>query len=190
VIASPERDGPRGSPSTPGKGSLYTYDMLSTIDIDWLAEIASHAVDLGEEGGKTGDDNDAADKGRVRNAVETIRGLHRPDFDQRRNIRGIFDGRYKLVRYFSLDGYNTPESVEELLEKNDIALYDLVEDPGESENIANPDHPRYAESLLAEMNERLNALIRDEIGSDRTLVKRPLLKIVGSTIDEKLRERF
>ena len=40
------------------------------------------------------------------------------------------------------------------------------------------------------MNERLNALIRDEIGRDRALVKRPLLKIVGSTIGEKLRERL
>ena len=50
VIATPERDGPRGSPSTPGKGSLYTYDMLSTIDIDWLAEVASQTIDLGEEG--------------------------------------------------------------------------------------------------------------------------------------------
>jgi arylsulfatase len=72
-----------------------------------------------------------------------IRDLHRPDFDQRRNLRGIFDGRYKLVRYFSLDGYNLPRDVEELREKNDIALYDLVEDPGERENLANPDQPRY-----------------------------------------------
>ena len=104
-----------------------------------------------------------------------IRGLHQPDFDQRRNIRGIFDGRYKLVRYFSLDDYNQPKDVEELRERNDIALYDLVEDPSERENIANPDHPGYDESLLAEMNERLNALIRDEIGRDRALVKRCLL---------------
>lgn len=190
VIASPEEDGPRGSPSTRGKGSLYTYDMLSTIDIDWLAEIASQAVDLGEEGGKDEEGDSAADKGRVRNAVETIRGLHRPDFDQRRNIRGIFDGRYKLVRYFSLDDYNQPKDVEELRERNDIALYDLVEDPSERENIANPDHPGYDESLLAEMNERLNALIRDEIGRDRALVKRPLLKIVGSMVGEKVRERL
>ena len=55
VIASPEQDGPRGSPSTPGKGSLYTYDMLSTIDIDWLAEVASHTIDLGEEGDSDGE---------------------------------------------------------------------------------------------------------------------------------------
>ena len=40
------------------------------------------------------------------------------------------------------------------------------------------------------MSRRLNALIRDEIGSDRALVKRPLLKIVSSTIGQKLRERF
>ena len=190
VIASPEQDGPRGSPSTPGKGALYTYDMLSTIDIDWLAEVASQTVDLGEEGDSDGEGEDDEEKGRLRKALEMFGDLHRPDFDKRRNLRGIFDGRYKLVRYFSLDGYNLPKDVEELRERNDIALYDLVEDPGELENIANPEHPHYDEGLVAEMSRRLNALIRDEIGSDRTLVKRPLLKIVSSTIGQKLRQRF
>ena len=40
-------------------------------------------------------------------------------------FRGIFDGRYKLVRYFGLGHYHLPGSVEELLATNDVALYDL-----------------------------------------------------------------
>lgn len=190
LIALPEGDGPRGSPAAPGKGVLYTYDMLSTVDIDWLARVAQETIDMGEEGPVGGDAEDEHEGGLVRKALQTMEGVLRPDFSKRHNLRGIFDGRYKLVRYFALDGYNIPEDVEELRQKNDLALYDLQTDPEERDNLASPDHPRYDEDLLAAQNAKLNALIRAEIGTDKALVKRPLLTVIGSTIGEKLRARF
>jgi arylsulfatase len=87
-------------------------------------------------------------------------------------FRGVFDGRYKLVRYFGLAHYNLPQSVEELLTNNDVALYNLQNDPEEMNNLANPENPGYDEELLARINDKLNALIMDEIGDDRGMRER------------------
>ena len=38
VVAQPTSDGPRGSAAAPGKGALYTYDMIATIDGEWLVQ--------------------------------------------------------------------------------------------------------------------------------------------------------
>jgi arylsulfatase len=86
---------------------------------------------------------------------------------------GATDGRYKLVRYFGLGHYNLPASVKELLADNDVALYDLLLDPEEMDNLANPAHPKYDEKLLAAMNQKLNALIAEEIGEDKALFTPP-----------------
>jgi len=92
-----------------------------------------------------------------------------PDLDKRELFRGIFDGRYKLVRYFGLGHYHLPGSVEKLLANNDVALYDLRIDPEEMNNLADPDNPNYSEELLAIMNAKLNDLISTEIGEDKAL---------------------
>ena len=92
--------------------------------------------------------------------------------DKREVFRGVFDGRYKLVRYFGLAHYNLPRSVEELLTNNDVALYDLQNDPEEMDNLADPKNPSYDEDLLARLNDKLNALIADEIGDDRGMRER------------------
>jgi hypothetical protein len=92
-----------------------------------------------------------------------------PDLDKRELFRAIFDGRYKLVRYFGLGHYHLPGSVEELLANNDVALYDLRIDPEEMNNLADPDNPNYNEELLATMNAKLNDLISTEIGEDKAL---------------------
>ena len=88
-------------------------------------------------------------------------------------VRGVFDGRYKLVRYFGLDNYHIAETVEELFANNDVALYDLVNDPDEMNNLANLDNPDYNKELLATMNTKLNNLIQHEIGEDKQLFKLP-----------------
>ena len=165
--ANPGSDGPRGSSGNPGKGSLYTYDMLMTIDMEWLMRNAPQVLDTA-----------AADAG-----VEFHRGteafksivdeIGTPNPDKRELFRGIFDGRYKLIRYFGLAHYNLPQSVEELLAENDVALYDLQIDPNETNNLANADNPDFDESLLAEMNTKLNTLIVEEIGEDKTLIELP-----------------
>ena len=98
--------------------------------------------------------------------------FEKPDLDKREVFRGIFDGRYKLVRYFGLAHYNLPQSVEELLANNDVALYDLQNDPEEMNNLADPENPNYDEELVASINDKLNALIADEIGDDRGMRER------------------
>jgi arylsulfatase len=89
--------------------------------------------------------------------------------ERRELFRGVFDGRYKLVRYFGLRHYNLPESVAELLADNDVALYDTRLDPEEMNNLADPKNPQYDEALLATMNAKLTALIKSEIGEDSAL---------------------
>jgi arylsulfatase len=92
-----------------------------------------------------------------------------PDLAKREIFRCVFDGRYKLVRYFGLGNYNLPKSVEQLLVDNDVALYDLWLDPEEMDNLANPENPKYSADLLSAMNDKLNALIEEEIGDDKAM---------------------
>jgi arylsulfatase A-like enzyme len=162
VVADLESDGPRGSSNNPGIGALYTYDMITTVDAQWLQRNAPLLLDQA-----------AADAG-----LEFVRGkeflakldeIEKPNMENRELFRGIFDGRYKLVRYFGLAHYNLPGSVEELLSINDVSLYDLKMDPEEMNNLANPDHPYYDEKLLKTMNAKLNALIEAEIGVDKLI---------------------
>ena len=93
-----------------------------------------------------------------------------PDLEKRELFRGVFDGRYKLVRYFGLRHYNLPQSLAELLADNDVALYDTRMDPEEMNNLANPNNPNYDEALLTTMNAKLTALIKAEIGEDNALL--------------------
>jgi hypothetical protein len=138
--------------------------MIMTIDMEWLQRNAPKVLDMAaaEAGLEFHRGTEA-----FREIVEDI-GL--PDTEKREVFRGIFDGRYKLIRYFGLAHYNLPQSVEELLADNDVALYDLQGDPGETNNLSNPDNPDYDESLLADMNAKLNALITAEIGEDKALI--------------------
>jgi arylsulfatase A-like enzyme len=162
VVADLESDGPRGSSNNPGIGALYTYDMITTVDAQWFQRNARLLLDQA-----------AADAGlefvRGKEFLAKIDEIEKPNMDNRELFRGIFDGRYKLVRYFGLAHYNLPGSVEELLSINDVSLYDLKMDPEEMNNLANPDHPYYDEKLLKTMNAKLNALIEAEIGVDKLI---------------------
>ena len=163
LVADPVSDGPRGGASKPGVGALYTYDMIMTIDVQWLQGNAPMLLDTA-----------AAEAGLefhrgTESFLAILEQIGTPDLDKRELFRGIFDGRYKLVRYFGLGHYNLPGLVEELLANNDVALYDLLNDPEEMDNLADPDSPNYDEALLATMNTKLNALITAEIGEDKAL---------------------
>jgi hypothetical protein len=46
-------------------------------------------------------------------------------------------------------------------------------DPEEMDNLANPAHPKYDEKLLSAMNQKLNALIAEEIGEDKAMFTPP-----------------
>jgi arylsulfatase A-like enzyme len=166
VVTEPGVDGPRGSPKRPGKGALYTYDMIATVDAEWLQRNAPLVLDMA-----------AAEAGlefhRGQEFLAMLDEIGSPDMEKREVFRGIFDGRYKLVRYFGLGHYHLPQSVEELLASNDVALYDLRSDPEEMNNLANQDNPDYDEGLLARMNAKLNALIETEIGEDVAIIQFP-----------------
>lgn len=167
VVRDPASIGPRGSSAEPGKGSLITYDMIATIDAEWFVRNATKVFDAAA----------AAAGQEFHRGMEAFEGLIDeigvPDLEARELFRGVFDGRYKLVRYFGLGSYNLPTDVQQLLADNDVALYDLESDPDEMDNLADPAHPRYDESLLTIMNQKLNALIAEEIGEDEAMFTPP-----------------
>ena len=167
VVANPASVGPRGTSEKPGAGCLMTYDMVATIDGEWVNRNAVKVFDQAAH---------AAGQ-EFHRGLEAFKGILDeigvPNLDKRELFRGVFDGRYKLVRYFGLGNFNLPASVQQLLTDNDVALYDLQLDPEEMDNLANPAHPKYDEKLLAAMNQKLNALIAGEIGEDKAMFTPP-----------------
>jgi arylsulfatase len=178
VVCDPASVGPRGSSATPGKGSLITYDMIATVDAEWFVRNVTKVFDAAA----------AAAGQEFHRGMEAFEGLVNeigvPNPEARELFRGIFDGRYKLVRYFGMGDYNLPADVQQLLADNDVALYDLQSDPEEMDNLADPAHPRYDEALLSAMNQKLNALIAEEIGEDKAMFTPPekvQARVTGST---------
>jgi arylsulfatase len=126
-------------------GALYNYNMLAYLDGDFLMNVSKFL----REGGKPAE---LADQG------------FRPNLKKRGAIRSVYDGRYKLNRYFSPQEHHIPRSIEELLANNDVELFDLVDDPYEMNNLAT-DSRRNGDLLVA-MSEKLNILIEAEVGED------------------------
>lgn len=91
------------------------------------------------------------------------------NMENRGFIRCVITEEYKFARYFSAGNFNTPKTLEELIANNDLELYDLRKDRGETTNLAaqkNPDGSlKYADIIMAQ-NEILNRLIAEEIGVD------------------------
>ena len=79
-------------------------------------------------------------------------------------IRSVTDGRYRFSRYFSPLQHNLPQTMEQLLEYNDVELFDLQTDPHEMRNLA-VDTKTNGELLVA-MNQKLNEIIATEVGDD------------------------
>jgi arylsulfatase A-like enzyme len=127
-------------------GALFNYNMFAYQDGEFLMNVSRFI----REGGKL---SDLPSKG------------WRPDLAKRGAIRSVFDGRYKLNRYFSPQEHHIPRSIEELFANNDVELFDLESDPIEVNNLA-LDRRSHGDLLLA-MNEKLNALIETEVGEDR-----------------------
>jgi len=108
-----------------------------------------------------------------------------PDFSKRTFYRTVVDGRYKFVRWFSPEEYGNPSTLEELYATSDVTLHDLEKDPGEIENLGNPEHPRHRPALVEHMLQKLHALVRDEIGTD----ERPFSLDLFGTREVKQRQR-
>jgi arylsulfatase len=79
-------------------------------------------------------------------------------------IRGITTDKYKFVRYFQPLDFNTPQTLDELFEHNDVQLFDLEADPEELVNLAAD--PEANKDLILELNDLLNETIAREIGED------------------------
>ena len=155
-IMRPSEPGPRGSVEQPANGALVMWDGLNMLDPHWNVTGGLGAVmDL---------PLDAAGKERVLKDVGQEYGA--PDFGRRTFFRAVVDGQYKLVRWFSPREYGQPATLDDLYAQSDVTLHDLVNDPGEMENIGSPSHPRYDAQLVERMLAKLNALIEQEVGGD------------------------
>lgn len=161
VIYNPESDGPRGSVNAPGDGALYCSDLLQSLDLEYAqtgAFAALSTMDLSP--GMRFTDAEV----RLKAAGEAYGA---PDFSKRTFYRAVVDGQYKLVRWFSPNEYGNPSTLDELYATADVGLYDLVNDPGELENIGHPDHPQHDPALVERMLTKLHRLVEQEIGEDK-----------------------
>ena len=160
VMLDPAQDGPRGSVSSPGDGALFCWDGLGSLDLEWVksgALAGLNTMDLSP--GNQFTDAEA----RLR---EAGRKYGAPDLRLRTFYRTVVDGQYKLARWFSPLEYGNPSTLQELYASGDVGLYDLVNDPGEMENLGSPAHPRHDPALVERMLKKLHALVQAEIGED------------------------
>lgn len=147
---------PRGSSAEPGDGALISWDGLNMLDPEWAIQGAlSELSQLGDGPPKGPEDCRAAGE-----------KYGAPDMDKRTFFRAVSDGRYKLVRWFSPTEYGIPRTVEELHATSDVALYDLLDDPGETRNIGDPSRPDYDGQVVESMLGKLARLVETELGDD------------------------
>ena len=83
---------------------------------------------------------------------------------RRGQMRGAYDGRWKLSRYSGPHNISQPQSFAELIASHDIELYDTHTDPGETTNLAVD--PYAVQSEIERLNALINQLVADEVGID------------------------
>ncbi len=125
---------------------LFTFSGMATNDSEVL-RIVSEAKVLGRKP-----------------IAQMIREGYRPDMKKRGSLRTAFDGRYKFTRYFAPGERNSPKSLEDLYQNNDVELFDLQTDPDEVRNLAI--NQKANAKLIMTMSEKLEAVIKAEIGKD------------------------
>jgi arylsulfatase len=142
LLAAPGAAGPNAL----REGVLFTYSGLSTNDASlWQAVATARAA---------GQDPKEALR----------RQGFQPDLTKRGSLRSVFDGRYRFTRYFAPVERNSPATLDALYRSNDVELFDLATDPGETVNLA-ADRARNA-ALVETMRARLERVIAAEIGAD------------------------
>jgi arylsulfatase A-like enzyme len=128
--------------------ALFNFNMLMFTSWEWAQRTYSWLM-----AGKVSDPR-----------AEQILRAHEPNFNNRVGIRSVWDGRYRFSRYFSPLHFNTPTTLEELMAKNDLELFDLHNDPDEMNNLAMD--PQKNAALIMAMNQVMNQRIAEEVGID------------------------
>jgi arylsulfatase len=88
--------------------------------------------------------------------------LSQAKLDRRGFLSFVFDGRYKFGRYYAPTAFNTPRTLEEILSKNDVQLFDLRDDPEEMRNLVLEAEKN--REIILRLNGLLNDLIAKEVG--------------------------
>jgi arylsulfatase len=135
------KDPEGASPHAVREAILFNYVGLQTVDADYLAGACKSIVE-----GK---------------CVPPLAKTH-PDLSKRGFVSFVFDGRYKYARYYAPAMFNTPTTLKQILEYNDIELFDLKNDPYETKNLAV--ETKKNEATILRMNALLNDLIAREVG--------------------------
>jgi arylsulfatase len=94
-------------------------------------------------------------------------GKHAPDvtdikLDKRGFLSFVFDGRYKLGRYYAPNDFNTPKTLDQLFKHNDLQIFDLKTDPNEMTNLALEQEKN--KDTITRLNTLLNELMAREVG--------------------------
>jgi len=133
------RDPEKADVHTVRPGVLFNYVGASTVDGEYLNKLMSSLA------------------------------VHQPQppvtqvkLDKRGFLSFVFDGRYKLARYYAPAAFNAPQTLEELLRNNDVQLFDLESDPEEMHNLAL--EPKKNRATILRMNGLLNELMAKEVG--------------------------
>jgi arylsulfatase A-like enzyme len=122
-------------------GVLFNYVGLQTIDGNYLID-ANKDVFFGKP-------------------FPTLLEMH-PNLDKRGFMSFAFDGRYKFARYYAPAAFNTPQTLDQIFQYNDVQLFDLQEDPNELHNLALDREKN--KDLILRMNGLLNELMAKEVG--------------------------
>ena len=143
ILLNPEE----ALPNAIRPGILFNYVGLSTIDANFYGNLFKHWDDLG---------------GFAMTPEELSQ--HHPDLSKRGFIAMTFDGRYKFARYYAPSHFNTPLNLKDILDWNDVELFDLKNDPDEQYNLAL--NPEDNQELILNMNTLLNELMAIEVGKN------------------------
>ena len=118
---------------------LFNYVGVSTVDGDYLTKVMSSLA--------------------LRQPQPPVTQVK---LDKRGFLSFVFDGRYKLARYYAPAAFNTPQTLEEILKNNDVQLFDLQNDPDEMHNLTL--EPGKNQATILRMNGLLNELMAKEVG--------------------------
>ncbi|MFT7111453.1 MAG: arylsulfatase A-like enzyme [Porticoccaceae bacterium] len=143
ALFDPDQAGPRA-----GSGALIQWTGLATADAEFTKGFLALATASGAKA----------------KWQAVVNEFQFPRFELRSQMRGIVTGRYKFARYFAVTDHHFPEDFDELLRRNDLELYDTLEDPEENYNLA--EHPQQHRALIIALNDKLNTLISTEVGQD------------------------